>query len=227
MSLKPGAALLFDIDGTLADTDEFHREAYNEVMKPWGEVFDHERFVREIQGFTNADITARLMPNEPIERRLELSELKEATFRRMVRGHVRPKPGLMVLLDRADAAGVPMAAVTNAPRPNAELMLDALGITDRFKRIVIGDELAHGKPHPLPYLEGLRATNGRAECSLAFEDSRSGIRSAVDAGLATIGMVAGGNHAQLIESGAVAAIEDFNDAKVAEWLRQRLGLWGM
>lgn len=224
MSIKPGAALLFDIDGTLADTDEFHREAYNEVMKPWGEFFDHDRFVREIQGFTNADITARLLPNEPLERRLELSELKEATFRRLVRGHVRPKPGLMALLDRADAAGVPMAAVTNAPRLNAELMLDALGITQRFKRIVIGDELAHGKPHPLPYLEGLRATSGRAEHALAFEDSRSGIRAAVDAGLATIGMVAAMNRGQLIDSGAVAAADDYNDATIATWLRDRLGL---
>lgn len=224
MSIKLGAALLFDIDGTLADTDDFHREAYNEVMKPWGEAFDHERFVREIQGFTNADITARLLPNEPLERRVALSELKEATFRRLVRGHVKPKPGLMALFDRADAAGVPMAAVTNAPRANAELMLDALGITRRFSRIVIGDELAHGKPHPLPYLEGLRHLGASAESSLAFEDSRTGIRSAADAGLATIGMVAAMNRGQLIESGAVAAADDYNDAVVAQWLKKRLGL---
>lgn len=224
MSIKPGAALLFDIDGTLADTDDFHRQAYNEVMKPWGEVFDHERFVREIQGFTNADITARLLPNEPLERRIELSELKEATFRRLVKGHVKPKPGLMALLDRSDAAGVPMAAVTNAPRLNAELMLDALGITHRFTCIVIGDEVAYGKPHPLPYLEGLRSLNGRAETSLAFEDSHTGIRSASGAGLATIGMVAALNHAQLIEGGAVAAAGDYNDAVVAQWLEKRLGL---
>lgn len=224
MTIKPGAALLFDIDGTLADTDEFHREAYNEVMKPWGEVFDHERYAREIQGFTNADITARLLPNETLTRRQELSELKEATFRRMVQGHVRPKPGLMTLLDRADALGVPMAAVTNAPRPNAELMLGALGITHRFKRIVIGDELAHGKPHPLPYLEGLRSLSGRPECTLAFEDSRTGILSASGAGLATIGMASGANHAHLIESGAVAAVDDYTDAVVAQWLEKCLGL---
>ncbi len=103
-------------------------------------------------------------------------------------------------------------------------LLYALGITHRFRRVVIGDELAHGKPHPLPYLEGLQATNGRAGHSLAFEDSRSGIRSAVDAGLATIGLAAGGNDARLIESGAVAAVDDYHDPKVAEWLRERLGL---
>ncbi len=49
-----------------------------------------------------------------------------------------------------------MVVVTNAPRPNAELLLSGLGIARRFKAVVIGDELAHGKPHPLPYLEGLR-----------------------------------------------------------------------
>jgi HAD superfamily hydrolase (TIGR01509 family) len=224
VTLKPGAALLFDIDGTLADTDEFHREAYNEVFKPWGQVFDLERYTREIQGFANADITARLLPDETLARRAELSDLKEATFRRLVTGHVRAKPGLMELLDRADAAGIPMAAVTNAPRLNAEMMLEALGITARFKRLVIGDELAHGKPHPLPYLEGLRHLEARAECSLAFEDSRSGIRSAVGAGLTTIGLAAGSNHAQLVESGAVAAVDDFRDVTVAAWLEQRLGL---
>lgn len=224
MTLKPGAALLFDIDGTLADTDEFHREAYNEVMKPWGEVFDQARYVREIMGFANVDIAARLLPNESDARRREISDLKEATFRRLVQGHVKPKPGLMALLDRADAAGIPMAAVTNAPRPNAAMMLEALGIIHRFKRIVIGDELAQGKPHPLPYLEGLRHLGAKAESSLAFEDSRSGIRSAVGAGLATIGLATGLEHAQLIESGCVEAIDDFRDAAVAQWLGKRLGL---
>ena len=81
-----------------------------------------------------------------------------------------------------------------------------------------------GKPHPLPYLEGLRATNGRAEHALAFEDSRSGIRAAVAAGLATIGLASSGNHAQLVENGAVVAVDDYHDATVAKWLRDRLGL---
>ena len=72
------------------------------------------------------------------------------------RRQIEPLPGLMALLDRADAAGIPMVAVTNAPRLNAELLLSGLGITHRFKALVIGDELPHGKPHPLPYQEGLR-----------------------------------------------------------------------
>lgn len=221
---RAGAALLFDIDGTLATTDEFHREAFNEVFAPRGEYFDHARFNRELQGFANVDIARRLLPDLPQAAGLEFLAHKEATFRRLVRGQIRPVAGLMELLDRADAAGIPMAAVTNAPRINAETILDGLGITQRFRCIVIGDELAQGKPHPLPYLEGLRRLNAEADSSLAFEDSRSGIRSASSAGLATIGMATSLTPADLVEAGAVAAAGDFLSEQVAEWLRRRVGL---
>jgi beta-phosphoglucomutase-like phosphatase (HAD superfamily) len=77
--------------------------------------------------------------------------------------------GLMTLLVLADRENIPIVAVTNAPRVNAEMMLSGLGIADRFKAIVIGDEFPHGKPHPMPYLEGLRAVNAASELPLAFE----------------------------------------------------------
>ena len=105
-------------------------------------------------------------------------DAKEATFRELVAGQIQPVPGLMTLLGLADRAGVPMVAVTNAPRLNAEMLLTGLGIMDRFKALVIGDELAHGKPHPMPYLEGLCAVNATPALSVAFEDSpfRSSVR---------------------------------------------------
>lgn len=220
---QPGAALLFDIDGTLATTDEFHRAAFNEVFAPRGEHFDHDRFNRELQGFANVDIAARLLPDLAPAAGMEFLMHKEATFRRLVKGSICPVDGLFALLDWADAAGVPMAAVTNAPRVNAETILDGLGIADRFGCLVIGDELAQGKPHPLPYLEGLRLLGARAEVSLAFEDSRSGVRSAVAAGLATIGLATSLTPDELTGAGAVAGIRDYQDPRVAEWLTKRLG----
>ena len=165
-----GRALLFDIDGTLANTDPLHLEAFNRIMSPRGHVFDHLRFTRELQGFSNADIAERFLPDESREQQIAIMMAKEATFRELAAAQIEPVPGLMALLDRADRAGVPMVAVTNAPRLNAEMLLNGLGITHRFKAVVIGDELPHGKPHPLPYLEGLRITNGTADASVAFED---------------------------------------------------------
>jgi HAD superfamily hydrolase (TIGR01509 family) len=139
---------------------------------------------------------------------------KEAAFRRLVSGKIQPVPGLMTLLALADRASIPMVAVTNAPRLNAEMLLSGLAIMDRFKAIVIGDELPHGKPHPMPYLEGLRAVNAAAGLSVAFEDSRSGIRSASAAGIATVGIRTSLSHADMLEAGAVMTAETFDDPEL-------------
>lgn len=210
MQAGSGKALLFDIDGTLADTDALHLEAFNQVLGPHGHVFDHARFTKELQGFSNASISARFLPDEPPARQVAIIGEKEAAFRKLVAGKIQPVPGLMTLLARADRAGIPMVAVTNAPRLNAEMLLSGLGIMDRFKALVIGDELAYGKPHPMPYLEGLRAANAVAARSVAFEDSRSGIQSASAAGIATIGIRTSLTHADMIAAGATTTAADFD-----------------
>lgn len=209
-----GKALLFDIDGTLANTDPLHLKAFNQVLGPRGHVFDHARFSRELQGFANSAIGERFLPGERIERRAEILGEKEHVFRTLVAGQIEPLPGLMALLDRADHAGIPMAAVTNAPRLNAELLLSGLGITHRFKAVVIGDELPHGKPHPLPYQEGLRLLGASAAASVAFEDSRSGVQSAAAAGIPTIGIRTGLSHADLVGAGAIGSAGAFDDPEL-------------
>ncbi|WP_369725928.1 MULTISPECIES: HAD family hydrolase [unclassified Bradyrhizobium] len=206
-----GRALLFDIDGTLADTDALHREAFERVFGPRGHVVDDARFKKELQGFSNASIGERFLPMETLESRAVIMNEKEQIFRDLVAGRIEPLRGLMALLDQADAAGIPMVAVTNAPRLNAELLLSGLGITNRFKAIVIGDELPHGKPHPLPYQEGLRFVGAKAQTSIAFEDSRSGVQSAAAAGIPTIGMRTTLGHADLVAAGAIASASAYDD----------------
>ncbi|EIG58298.1 HAD-IA family hydrolase [Bradyrhizobium canariense] len=206
-----GRALLFDIDGTLANTDPLHLKAFNQVLGPRGHVFDHARFSRELQGFANIAIGERFLPDEAPERRALILDEKEEVFRELVAGQIEPLPGLMALLDRADAAGIPMVAVTNAPRLNAELLLSGLGITHRFKALVIGAELLHGKPHPLPYQEGLRFTGASAMASIAFEDSRTGVQSAAAAGIPTIGIRTSLSHTDLVAAGAIASASAFDD----------------
>lgn len=218
-----GKALLFDIDGTLADTDALHLEAFNRVLGPRGHVFDHARFTKELQGFSNASIGARFLAEEPPLRQAAIIAEKEATFRKLVAGQIQPLPGLMTLLARADRAGIPMVAVTNAPRLNAEMLLAGLGIMDRFKALIIGDELAHGKPHPMPYLEGLRAVGAAPALSVAFEDSRSGIQSAAAAGIATIGIRTSLAHADLLAAGAVMTATSFADVELLQLVGTTMG----
>lgn len=212
----PGKALLFDIDGTLADTDALHLEAFNQVFAPHGHVFDRNRASKELMGFSNISISERFLPGHSPERQAAIMAQKEEAFRTLASGQIKPLAGLMTLLARADRADIPMVAVTNAPRLNAEMMLSGLGIMQRFKAVIIGDELAHGKPHPLPYLEGLRAVGAAPDRSLAFEDSRSGVQSASAAGIATIGMRTSLGHDDLIAAGAVRTAESFEDLELIE-----------
>lgn len=222
MILKPGAALLFDIDGTLADTDPLHLEAFNRTFAPYGHHFDKPRFALELQGLANEAIARRFVPHLSPADGMELLRGKEETFRDLARSAIHAVPGLFALMDMADAAGLPMAAVTNAPRANADLILDGLGIRHRFRALVIGEELAHGKPHPLPYLEGLRLLGASAEASVAFEDSRTGIASATAAGLATIGIRTSLLHEDMIAAGAVLSADSYDDPAVRTFISSRV-----
>lgn len=223
MPSNPRKALLFDIDGTLADTDALHLQAFNLILGPRGHVFDHGRFTKELQGFSNASISARFLQGETPDRQAAVMEEKEETFRRLVAGQIKPTPGLMALLDRADLAGIPMVAVTNAPRLNADMLLSGLGILRRFEALVIGNELAQGKPHPLPYLEGLRAVGADAGLSVAFEDSRTGVQSAAAAGIATVGIRTSLGDAELIGAGAIMTAQDFDDPELTRLIAAKMG----
>jgi len=222
MTLKPGAGLLFDIDGTLVESDPLHLEAFNRAFAPYGHHFDRERFGRELQGLANEAIGARFLPHETRERQWDIMMSKEALFRELASEGVEPVHGLFELLDWADSIGLPAVAVTNAPRPNADLLLDSIGARHRFKGVVIGDELEFGKPHPLPYLTGLDILGAKAENCVAFEDSRTGIKSATAAGIATIGIATGLEPAQLLEAGANLAARDYTGADLIDFIKSKV-----
>jgi beta-phosphoglucomutase len=120
-------------------------------------------------------------------------------------------PGLVDLLDRADAMGWLRAVVTNAPRDNAEAMLAAIGLRQRFETVIIGDECARGKPDPAPYLAGMQALGVGPDRCIAFEDSPSGITAAAASGALTVGVRSSLDDTALRRAGADASIADFAD----------------
>ncbi|MGL4243811.1 MAG: HAD family hydrolase [Beijerinckiaceae bacterium] len=222
MTSASRGALLFDIDGTLADTDPLHIRAFNAMLSAFGMNIGHEEYTRRVMGFTNAEIMRGFFPDMSVDGHRRLADEKEATFRRLAATEMTPTPGLLGLMDWADAHGVPMAAVTNAPRANAELMLSGLGITHRFRTVVIGDELPRGKPDPLPYLvAGERLGIACGQC-IAFEDSRSGMRSASGSGALSVGVLSSLPEAELVAAGAQFAVKDFTDPRLIPLAHERL-----
>ena len=201
-------ALLFDLDGTLIDTDELHLNAYNQLLARWDRSMDISYYKANVMGFPDDMIFGGLFPDMPASHYTTLAAEKEALFRDQL-GETIPVPGVLRILDHAGQLGLKTAVVTNAPRENAMAMLTGLGIVDRFETIVIGGELARGKPHPMPYLTALELLGVSADEAIAFEDSLAGVQSAHAAGIHTFGMLSGLQDQQLREAGARSVIKDF------------------
>jgi HAD superfamily hydrolase (TIGR01509 family) len=214
------SSLLFDLDGTLVDTDKAHFSAFGEVFARYDVAIDWDLYRTKIMGASNQAITTEFLDHVPASEHEAIMERKEAVYRDSL-DVIEPMPGLGALLDLADAAHLPCAVVTNAPRLNAELVLRSLNIAERFRAIVIGPELPQTKPHPLPYLEGLRLLGAQASHSVAFEDSRSGITAAHAAKLAVVGMTTSLDAEAVRALGASIAARDFTDAALLDLVRRR------
>jgi HAD superfamily hydrolase (TIGR01509 family) len=211
--------LLFDLDGTMVDTDHLHLAAWNAVLGIEGRQVDAAFYKASIMGFSSEAVTEALFPEHSPLRRAALSDAKETAFRAQVE-HLQPTPGLPALLDWADTQALGMAIVTNAPRENAMLLLRGLGWESRFSVVVIGDELARGKPDPLPYLTAMQRLGTSASHSIAFEDSLSGVHAAVAAGVETIGLMTALSEPALRAAGASLVVKDFTNPELIEYLRR-------
>jgi HAD superfamily hydrolase (TIGR01509 family) len=214
-------ALLFDLDGTLVDSDAEHLVAFQRVFAPYGIKLDRAEYAANIMGASNAMIARRYLSNLPADEQVAILDAKEAAYRDGL-GAIEPISGALALIDYADKRRLKLAVVTNAPRANAEKVLAALGIARRFPIVVIGGELARSKPDPLPYLTALERTGALAARSLAFEDSLSGVRAAAAAGLAVVGMTTTLDSQTLIAAGATIAAHDFTDPRIVALIEARL-----
>ena len=216
-------ALLFDMDGTLVDTEHLHLSAFQAVLAPHGVDLGWDDYRRFIMGHPNHAIAAHFLPHVAQERHAGLMDDKEARYRSLVTD-VSPIAGLMDLLDWADAEAIPCAVVTNAPRANAELVLEALGVRARFRAVVAGDEVENPKPHPMPYLTAAAVVGGDIARTVAFEDSGSGVASAVAAGLPVVGIASALDENGLKARGAALLVQDYRDPRLMGFIRRHLDL---
>lgn len=192
-------ALIFDVDGTLAETEEAHRRAFNETFATEGLRWHWDRDTYAALLCTTggkeriAAFVRDLRPAGPLpdaDRIADLHRLKTARYAAILaQGGLGLRPGVAALIEAARAAGLRLAVATTTSRPNVEALtrccwgLDAAAV---FDVIAAGDEVAAKKPAPDVYALALDRLGLPADRCLALEDSRNGVLSALGAGLPVI-----------------------------------------
>jgi HAD superfamily hydrolase (TIGR01509 family) len=215
-------ALVFDMDGTVSDTDPFHIKAFARMLAPRGVTIDVDFYREQISGKSNDEIGRLLLPEASSAEQVTFAEEKEALYRELSAAGLQPAPGLIDLLDWAGRQDLATALVTNAPQANVGHTLTALAMTERFAIQIAGGDVPRGKPDPLPYKTALARLGVEPHEALAFEDSLPGVQSAVAAGIPTVGVTTGQSEAALLDAGASLAISDFTDPRLLRLLERTL-----
>jgi len=204
---------LFDIDGTLCNTDPIHLVAIKEMFKRAGSehVVDEDFIRNHISGVDNPDITRNLLPHLSEEEAKQWILDKEALFRELAKDAIKPVDGLLELVEWIKKKNIKLGAVTNAPRANAELILEALGLKEKFDVVVAVDEARANKPSPEPYLRAMTLLNLKPRDCCVVEDSTTGATAAVAAKVHTIGILTSQTEEAMKAVGVKQTIRNYNE----------------
>jgi len=201
--VTPLKALIFDVDGTLADTEEAHRRAFNEAFTATGlgwhwdrpryrellQVSGGKERIRHHWQQVQPDLTA--LDGQAIDNTIDqIHALKNAAYERLVaQGGVQLRPGVLALIEAARQARLHLAiATTTSPVNVSALLRRALGPDWALRFTVIEDASTapRKKPHPQVYQQTLQHLGLGPQQAVAFEDSANGLQAAHAAGLATV-----------------------------------------
>jgi len=210
-------ALLFDLDGTLAETDSLHLPTWVDTLRPYGIEMDEEFYRERISGRSTPKIVEDLLPYLSTEEGRMLADAKEASFRERA-VELEPLPGLLAFMREAKSRGLSLALVTNAPAQNVEAILLALELDVFFDEVVLSEDVGPVKPDPAPYRAALERLGIAPEEAVAFEDSTSGLASSVAAGIPTVGIASTQEPETLEEAGAFMVARDFATPKLRDLL---------
>ncbi len=184
----PLRGALFDLDGTLADTEPLHHESAVRVLAARGRDVRHEDF-RGYIGWAELPFWTELkeryaLPGRPEE----LVEARTAAYLELIHDRsIEPLPGIPELLAELARRGVPCAIASSAPRPQIDASLRATGLEEHFPLRFSGhDDVARGKPAPDVYLAAAAALGVAPTACLAVEDSATGSAAAMASGAFTV-----------------------------------------
>jgi HAD superfamily hydrolase (TIGR01509 family) len=176
-------AVIWDMDGVIADTVDYHYLAWKDAFAKKGLDYSREEFMRHF-GQRNDTIIKDAMGDAVTPADLiTINEEKQADYRRRVAGHIRALPGAVTLIRSLKEQGIKQAIASSAPPENIAIILRGLGIEDCFQTIAWGAEVPEGKPSPQIYLLAADRLGVRPPNCIVFEDAIAGVDGAKRAGM--------------------------------------------
>ncbi len=176
-------AVLWDMDGVIADTADYHYEAWKETFQKRGIKFSREDFRRNF-GQRNDTIIRRFVGDSIAQAELDsIAAEKELSYRQKVMRNIRPLPGAIELMKSLRERGIKMAIASSAPMENIQLIIRGLGIESYFQAIVWGREVTEGKPSPQVFLLAARKLGFEPANCVVLEDAVAGVAAARSAGM--------------------------------------------
>ena len=210
---------LWDMNGTLIDSEEFHWISWRNTMANEGIAITHEQFLSSF-GQRNDSIIPRWLGALSTPQRIErIANAKEELYRHLVRRDgISPLPGVASWLHRLHKQGWSQAIASAAPRANIETVLEALSATHFFQGIVSAEDVHTGKPDPEVYLMAAARVGTSPDRCIVVEDSVAGVEGARRAGMRSIGVSHNGNH---LTADVVVQSLDLLDSDAFEKLLQK------
>jgi beta-phosphoglucomutase len=181
--------VLWDLDGTLVNSEEYHWRSWRDTAAREGIALTYPQFLASFGKKNDLILRGWLGEDATADRIQRIGDAKEMEYRRLARAEgLQPLPGAAEWVARLHAAGWKQAIASSAPRANVEVVMEALGVGRYIDAIVAAEDVTRGKPDPDVFLEAARRLGLPAARCIVVEDAVAGIAGGHAAGMKCIGV---------------------------------------
>jgi beta-phosphoglucomutase len=193
-------AVIWDMDGVLADTASYHFLAWRETFARRGINFTEADFMRGF-GIRNDAIIRNILGEKTTNAEIAtIAQEKEATFRHLIGQDIKPLPGVLELLSQLHEKGIRMAIASSTVIENIRLIVGSLGIGKYFQAIITGHDVTKGKPSPQVFLVAAQRLGAEPKNCVVFEDAVAGVKAAKSAGMHCVAITSSHPREKLAEA---------------------------
>lgn len=209
-------AMIFDMDGTVINSNKRDFEAWNKIMQEHDVVLDYKEYT-ELLGAKSSEIVKKYvdLSEDEIE---SLIENREKIFKKIVEEKgLEPMPHIKALLKQIKNLGIPIALATGAQREKLDYMMEIVDLKEYFDPIITADDVEKGKPDPEIFLKAVEKLKVKPEEVIVWEDANLGVQAAKNGNFKCIAITTtNGNKEGLEEADLI--IDSFEDINIQDVL---------